>query len=126
LYEFSIQILLDINPLDSSFACKSFTIFDLGKTFYHLKTTEYSNTFINIYFDICEIERRKMEEKLKRNNKSISEIETIYHSTLSDIENITNQYKKEVQRGNNIKMLRKWNNYVLENLGINNIEIFKM
>jgi len=124
MYDFKVQILLDINSNDSKFDCKSYTIFDLTKTFYWLKTNEYSNAFVNIYFDLCEIERRKMENKLLKYNKSLRQIDSIYSNTLLNIENVTHKYKKEVQRGNNVKDLKKWNDYVLDELGIDNIKLF--
>jgi len=120
LYNFSVQILLDINPIDSVYDFKSYTIFDLSKTYYLLDINENSNTFINIYFDICEVERRKMERKLLQHNTSLPEIDSIYQQTLSNIEKITNQYMKEVQRGNNTGLLEKWEEYIHNELGIIN------
>ncbi len=126
MYDFKVQILLDINPIDSVFDCKSYTVFDLIKTFYWLDTNEYSNVFVNIYFDICEIERRKMENELLYPNRSLAEINSIYNKTLSNIEELTFEYKKEVQRGNNVIMLKKWNDYILDELGINNFQLLQL
>jgi len=126
MYSFVIQIFLDINHFDGAFDCKSFTIFDLSKTFYKLEINEYSNAFVNIYFDICEIERREMQKELLVHNTSLNVIDSIYNKALINIEAITNKYKKEVQRGNNVKMLKKWNDYVFDELGIDNFEIFQL
>jgi hypothetical protein len=38
---------------------------------------------------------------------------------------ITKQYLKEVQLGKAGNLLAKWNDYVLENLGIDNMKIFR-
>ena len=124
MYDFKIQIFLDINPIDGVFDCKSYSVFDLTKTFYWLETNNYSNVFVNIYFDICEIERRKMEKELNQENKSLTKIDSIYNNTLMNIEKLTTQYKKDVQRGNKVVMLKKWNDYVLNELGINNFQLF--
>jgi hypothetical protein len=125
MYNFKVQILLDINPIDSLFDCKSYTVFDLTKTFYSLEENEYSNVFINIYFDICEIERRKMEKELMVHNKSLHQIDSIYYKTFSNLKKITYKYKKEVQHGNNLRMLKKWNDYVKDELGIDNLNLFQ-
>lgn len=123
MYHFEVQIFLDINLVDNIFDCKSYTIFDLTKTFYRLEDNNYSNVFINIYFDICEIERQQMEKELLINHKSLSQIDSIYYKTISNIEEITSKYLKEVQHGNNVIMLKKWNNYVADELGINNFQL---
>ncbi len=124
LYKLKVQILLDITQLGDSIDCKSYTVFDADQTYFHLPEQSYTYAFLNIYFDICEIERRKMDEKLKSNHYSISQIDSIYKVTLENIDKITNSYLKEVEAGKDEKSLNKWNNYVFENLKINNIEIF--
>ncbi|NLA23538.1 MAG: carboxypeptidase-like regulatory domain-containing protein, partial [Bacteroidales bacterium] len=75
LYNLKVQILLDVTEVDDSIVCKSWTVFDTMETFY--KYTETSNTkaFFNIYFDICEIERRKMQKQLDENKYSLTEID---------------------------------------------------
>jgi len=125
-YHFKVQIFLDINPVDSTFDCKSFTIFDQTKSFYYLQVNPLSNAFLNIYFDICEIERRKMDLKLQNKNLILDEINDIYNETLFEIDLITNQYLKEVQKGENIISMQKWNAYVVERLGIDNISMFQL
>ncbi len=124
MYHFEVQIFLDINLIDSIFDCRSYTLFDLTKTFYRLEDNNYSNVFINIYFDICEIERQQMEKELLINHESLSQIDSIYNKTISNIEEITSKYLKEVQHGNNVIMLMKWNDYVANELGINNLLLF--
>lgn len=125
LYHFEVQIFLDINPVDSIFDCKAFTVFDLTKTFYKTDENENSNPFINIYFDICEIEKRRMEERLKTNNQSLEAVNTIYNETLKEMESITNEYLNDVKLGKDYIELKKWNTYVFEILGIDNISMFQ-
>lgn len=125
LYDFKVQLFLDINPVDSIFDCKAFTVFDLTKTFYKTDENENSNAFINIYFDICEIEKQRMEKKIIDNNQNIEVINAIYDETLIKMDSITNQYLIDVKLGKDYKELKEWNEYVLENLGIDNIKMFK-
>ncbi len=124
-YHLDIQILLDINPIDNIFDCKSYTIFDLTETFYKLETNEYTDAFVNIYFDICEIERQKMEKELLVHHETKTEIDAIYNNTLADIRTTTQEYMRQVQRGNNVNMLLKWNKYVKTELGIDNFSLFQ-
>ena len=125
LYHFRVQIFLDINPVGDTLQWLSATVFDVFKSFYKLPEEKYSNCFLNIYFDICEIERRKMEARLReipRPDKA--KIDAIYNQTLKDIDVQTALYLKKVQSGKNYSELVKWNNYVKKTLGVDNIKIF--
>jgi hypothetical protein len=123
-FEFSIQILLDINPVGQSLHCRSYTVFDETATYYHLPFQPYTSTFLNIYFDLCEIERRKMDSLLARKDYSIGQIDSLYRKTGIEMNKITQQYLNEVQTGKNKAMIEKWNKYVLDHLGVNNLAIF--
>ena len=81
------------------------------------------NAFFNIYFDICEIERRKMEEKLKTNIYTVEQIDYVYKETIENMDILTKRYLKEVKLGENKKLFNKWNQYVLESLNIDNIKM---
>jgi hypothetical protein len=123
LYQLKVQILLDAYKVDSTIQTKSYTVFDFVNTFYHLPENEYTRAFINTYFDVCEIERRKMQANLDSKSYSRTEIESIYKTALKDIELIGEQYFKEVSAGKDLKGLTKWNLYVQKELGIDNIKI---
>ena len=125
LYNLKVQILLDVTQLADSLCCKSYTVFDANKTFYHLPEYPCTNAFLNIYFDICEIERRKMEKEISSCLHSVSLIDSIFNKTRIRIDNITQIYLKEVQLGKNGKELLKWNDYVMKNLNIDNLSIFQ-
>jgi len=125
LYLLKVQILLDITQLDDSINCKSFSVFDAKQTFYHLPEEPYTKAFLNIYFDICEIERRKMEKELNSHSYTFSQADSIYRKTGQSIDNITGRYLKEVKLGKEENALRKWNQYVLEKLDIDNLQMFR-
>ncbi len=78
LYNLKVQILLDITESNDSLICRSYTVFDNEQSFYHLPLNSYTNAFLNIYFDICEIERQKMQDKLNSKNFTASQIDSIY------------------------------------------------
>ena len=126
MYNLEVQILLDATEIEDSIFCTSYTVFDPIKTYYYFTEDEYTNTFINIYFDICEIERIEMQKRLDKRICTIDEVNSIYYETLEKINRTTNLYMKEVQLGKNEKGLTKWNNYILSNLNINNVEMFRM
>lgn len=126
LFNMDVQFLLDINPIGNQYSCKSFTILDLINSHYDLEIDEYTNAFLNIYFDLYEIERRKMMKELQNNNTSIEEINTIYFKSISNINSQIKKYLIEVQYGSNREMLKKWNSIVYEILGIDNFKLFQL
>lgn len=123
LYKLKVQILLDIVESGDSLLCKSYTVFDTEQTYYHLPLNFYTNAFLNIYFDIWEVERRKMQQKLDASNINLSQINQIYNNTIQNLNAISEKYIKEVNVGENVKMLKKWNYYVLEKTGIDNMKM---
>jgi len=126
LYNLKVQILLDVNPVGDSLSCKSYTVFDTFKTFFHLPERPYiTSVFLNLYFDICEIERRKMETSLNSHSYTLSQIDSIYQSTLASMDNITKRYLDDVEIGENEKQVKKWNDYVKDHLGIDNITMYR-
>ncbi|MDD3685393.1 MAG: carboxypeptidase-like regulatory domain-containing protein [Bacteroidales bacterium] len=118
-----VQIVLDITEVEDSFICKSWSVFDVTQSVYLYDDTPDVESYFNIYFDICEIERRKMQKKLEEKNYTLVEIDAIYNSTKAEIAKISKQFYLETERGHDEKGIRKWNKYVVENLGIDNLGI---
>jgi hypothetical protein len=124
LYKLKVQILLDMNPVNDTLDLRTYTVFDEAQTFFHLQRFDYTAAFLNIYFDICEIERRKIESSLHKKQCSLQEIDAIYKAGIAAMDLITQKYLSEVETGKNTAALEKWNSYVFENLGIDNLGIF--
>lgn len=125
LCKIKIQILLDVNQYGDSVLCNSYTVFDEANSFYRLMIKDYTNSFVNIYFDICEIERRKMQEQLATKNFTLKQIDSLYYKTKEDMEILTYRYMYDVDFGKKVSEMNKWNKYVIENLHIDNVKIFE-
>lgn len=123
LFNLKVQILLDVTEVKDSLSCRSYTVFDMKKTFYHLPDMPLTSAFLNIYFDICEIERQKMEKELGTNNHSLVQIDSIYKKTITGMDEVTRRYLREVQAGKNKEAMVAWNRYVITNLGIDNLSL---
>lgn len=76
-------------------------------------------------FDLCEIERRKLENELKSCMKDVKQFDKIYQDLETRFQFQKTQYFKEVDRGTNEQEMKKWNDYIDEALEINNIALFK-
>lgn len=121
LYNLQVQIFLDINPSTDSTQHFSSTVLDVFKSYYNLPSDMYTDCFINIYFDICEIERRQMEKTISTQSWSVQQMDSIYQQTSISMDKISRTYFKEVQSGKNMRELKKWNDYVFHNLNIDNM-----
>jgi hypothetical protein len=124
LYNLKVQVLLDVTQLKDSLNFRSYTVFDAKQTFYHIPEDNFTNAFINIYFDLCEIERRKFEKELCGLAKNVPAIQKMYDDMLQRQEKLKQQYLKDVERGSDEKEMIRWNNYVFDNLGIDNLKLY--
>ncbi|MCL2313250.1 MAG: hypothetical protein FWC41_12400 [Firmicutes bacterium] len=134
LYNLSSQIFFDINAKNDTNYCTSYSIFNAAESFTRAPDNVLMQIFANIYFDIVEIERQKMQDKLDANNFTLKQIDEIYFTTLNKIDDVVNNFLgdevlwiNKIDQGvySDINKLRKWNKYVYENLGINNILVFQ-
>ncbi|MBK6545420.1 MAG: carboxypeptidase-like regulatory domain-containing protein [Saprospiraceae bacterium] len=124
-YKLAVKIYLDINSYRDSTHIITSTIIDPYESYYHLPMNNQTLCFINIYFDLCEIARRELEEKLKAQTNNIYRLKEIYNNFLTQFETKRNEYLKAVEHGTIEKEMIKYNNIVYEILRIDNIELFQ-
>jgi hypothetical protein len=125
-YHLKAQLFLDLNPMGDSIQHYSASIFDVYETFYHIPEEPFTNCFFNIYFDLFEIERRKMEKIISQHIFTVVQFDSLYKQCCKNLDEQTSDYLEKVERGKNLKALEKWNYYVKQNIGIDNFEIFQL
>ena len=123
-YNLSVKIFLDVNTYADSTHVLSATIFDPYETFYRLPIDNAALCFINIWFDLMEVERRKLEAAIAASDRSAETIREIYRIHSRQWEQLRQQYFKEAQRGRNRAGIEKWNRVVRNHLGIDNVRLF--
>lgn len=124
-YNLAVKLYLDVNSYNDSTDIFTAAIFDPFVSYYKLPMDNQTHCFINIYFDLCEIERRALHQKLQGARDNMDQLMGIYRSFMKAFDIRKGRYFKEVRRGTNEIDMRKYNNFVVEHLGIDNIEIFK-
>lgn len=124
LYKLKVHLYMDINEYNDSLHVLTATVFDPYESFYKYPMDSMSNCFLNIYFDVTEIQRREFEKEIHKKNTGIEEIQNLYSERKKKLEEISELFFKEVERGKNKKELLKWNHYVKDRLGIDNFLIF--
>lgn len=124
-YKFVVQLYCDINEWNGELAYQTEAIFDPFQSFYHFSPTPLGNCFFNLYFDLVEIQRRKLDSLLQTAHH-FKDAQRIYSQMRSETDELCKHYLKEVQRGENHEALRYWNTWVYEKLNINNLNYFNI
>lgn len=124
LIKLKAQILLDIIETEDSLICSSYTVFEDINSCYRIPIDSNSHAFVNIFFDLCEIERQKMQSVLDSTKLTLSQIKELYEKTNYDIIIQTTNYLYDVDYGKNVEKLNVWNQYIFEKFGLDNIALF--
>lgn len=124
-YKLSVKIFVDINTYKGATDIKTATIFDPYESYFHLPIDSKALCFINLFFDLCEVERRKLDASLRSLADEPAKARELAQRRLMDIEAKKQVFLQAVKRGTNETAMEKWNSYVWEELGIDNISIFK-
>jgi hypothetical protein len=120
-----VQLFLDVNETKDGFRYRSETILDIFKSKYYLENEPVNNSYLNLYFDLCEIHRRSLMDKLK-SNMSIDEIKTAYNNQVNAMKSDIDEYKRKVNYGQNLSILSDYNEYVKSELSIDNFVYFNV
>lgn len=124
-YNLDVQFFLDWNNYNDSINILTDVVFDPYKSYYYLPIDARTNCFINMYFDLCEIQRRKLHNELNNlNDRSQQACFDYYTQFQLTAEKERHRFLLEVDRGTHEKNMVKWNNYIVEQLKINNLQLF--
>ena len=76
--------------------------------------------FVNIFFDLCEVQRRLLQKKYEQRSdpELLTEIQTAYRKWF---ERFREDFFREVQRGRNISALEKYSGIIEKELVIRNL-----
>lgn len=124
-YNFVIQLYADFNEWNDSVDVKTAAIFDPIQSYYYLKDSPLGNAFFNIYFDLVEIQRRKLDTQLQQCS-TLEEANLVYEKMQRETDELCKLYLKEVRRGQDWDAFENWNQLVVDKLKIDNIELFSL
>ncbi|MEO0641562.1 MAG: hypothetical protein AAFY70_17650, partial [Bacteroidota bacterium] len=126
-YQLGCKFYLDISPLSDTLIYQLRAVIDPIETYYYFPITAIDHVFINLYFDLLEIERRKLDRAIKGlEDQRLEAIDALYAQSQQRYKLTARRYISEVQRGKNIVALKKWNKKVKEALGIDNMALFQV
>ncbi|RLD23894.1 MAG: hypothetical protein DRI54_06790, partial [Bacteroidetes bacterium] len=122
-FNFSYQIYLDRNIFGGITFYNAETLINIDESFYIRNTNKNTTSFINIYFDLVEIEKRKLMQILENDEWNRNQVDSIYRSTIKKLEKDLNQYLKLVYYGVNEEDLLIYSEKVNAALNIDNTKL---
>ncbi len=123
-YDLSVKVFLDINYVGDSLQIVSKTIFDPFESYFQLEMNRSVQCFINIYFDLVEIERVKLMKSITGSDMKLETIKELHRKSKQSIFYLKEKYFRETERGTKFDKLEKWNKIVKKELGIDNVALF--
>lgn len=125
MYQFYGKIYLDRNEYQGQVDIVLESIFDSSRSFYKLPIDWKVQVFVNMYFDLVEIEKRKLEQLITASDQSIQTINLLYEQSEIRLSATHKLYIKEMRRGDDRAAMEKWSALIYSKLKINNIEVFQ-
>ncbi|MFZ1687201.1 MAG: hypothetical protein WAU70_07260, partial [Flavobacteriales bacterium] len=118
------QLYLDMDTTGGIFRVFTATILDGFRSYYLLPEQAHTNCFINLFFDLCEMERRTMDEQLHQTGMEPLRARAIHAFWTDHLKLLTRRYVSEVDLGADREAMAKWNAKVKQALGIDNMAMF--
>jgi hypothetical protein len=125
LYHFEVQLYVDLNPSPEGLNMFTKVVFDPFESFFHFPPADTAAVcFLNLYFDLMEIQRREFEAEVRSGPMEAARIQQLYDQRIRQMKSAGHTFLKETERGRNEKAMLKWNRRIQEKLGIDNVTYF--
>ncbi|MBK9421432.1 MAG: carboxypeptidase-like regulatory domain-containing protein [Flavobacteriales bacterium] len=119
-----VQLFLNVDRTDTGYRTFSATVFDGFSSYCHLDDKRNADLLLNIFFDLCEIERRRMQAALDQPGLSIERIRAIHANAEKSMDHTTGKFLKETRYGMDAEEMAQWNGRVVSELGVDNFALF--
>ncbi len=127
-YHLDIKLYLDVNVIQDSLTFQLETVLDPIGTYYLFEISNTDLAFINMYFDLMEIQKRKLKKELvnllKLSNPDIALITSLYLKHLDEFQKTSEEFVSEVNRGKNRKRMKEWSHDIYKILNVDNAKMF--
>ncbi|MEQ8909540.1 MAG: carboxypeptidase-like regulatory domain-containing protein [Vicingaceae bacterium] len=123
LYQFKVQLFLDLTQWQDSLSTHTAAIFDPYQSFYRYEQDSLSAVVLNLYFDLAEVYRRKLAQAIEKENKR-GAILAAYRKVKEAYQAEAALFLADVELGQNRFALRSWNDKLRQETGIDNIALF--
>lgn len=124
-YKLDVQVFYDVISHKDSLHQVSAVVFNPYGTFYHLPIDQKTHCFVNLFFDLCEIERRKWVMELARTPFDEGAYLASYQRFVGHLKQVQQNFLKEVDRGTNEMGVMRYNELIKKELSIDNVALFQ-
>lgn len=121
--ELHAQLFLAMDTVNGTLRTFSATVFDGFKSYWLIPEEPETDCYINLFFDLCEMERMRMMEQLAGVN-DVELARRIHRESTKEMERTGERYRKECSLGHDLKALTRWNTVVMDALHIDNMAMF--
>ncbi len=118
------QIYLDLDTVNGTLLHRSATVLDGNHSFDMVADQPWSAAFHNIWFDLCELERRELERRLDQPGTNLLRAKALHTEYTARLKALTQRYLEETAYGDRFSGLGPWNERVKRELGIDNLNLF--
>lgn len=125
-FQLSAKIYFDLVEQYDSVKVITRTLWDPYSTYYPYEMDPEALAFINIYFDLLEMRRRGLHQKVEKVKNDRTAAFEAYLQFVDAWEAEQKKYIFELSRGKNEEALKKWNAKVRDAIGIDNMAIFEV
>lgn len=125
-YQLESHIYLDINEFNDQRHVLTRAIYDPYLSYYHFPPSKKGSAFVNMYFDLIELNRRTLQTEVSNSSLSMDEILEIYNRRLKESTSYVNGFFKEVDRLENKRASEEWNALIKTELGIDNLTEYEI
>ncbi len=108
----TIQLYLDVNDAGDSLLFSTRILLDTYQTYNYLELNEALDDYVNLYFDIGELYRRKLDQELKGLN-DFTKVKEVYQKVVNEMTSEHHLFVKEAFGGFNTKALEEWKKKVI-------------
>lgn len=123
-FQLAVEVYFDLNRVADSLHWQTATIFNPYQSYFYLPIQAKEQCFINLYFDLMECERRRLEQRLAVSVRQPDSLLATYRQFRAELEVLSSQYFRDAMLGNNRKGMESWNQRVVHELGINNLQLY--
>lgn len=118
------QLFLNVDRTEAGYRTFSATVFDGFSSYCHLADKHNADLLLNIFFDLCEIERRHMQAALDAPGLTLDRVHAIHAEAQNAMDHSTARFLKETRYGTDPKKMAQWNDRVRSELGVDNFALF--
>ena len=118
-----VQLFLNIDSTDVGYRTFSASVFDGFSSYCNLADKRNADLLLNLFFDLCEIERRRMQAALEQPGLSLARIRAIHAEAQKAMDRTTDRFLKETHYGMDQRKMAQWNDQVRDELGVDNFAL---